>query len=155
MTSPAMNQLLAWMFNRFPKAIIKSGLQVESTYDPEERAQEANRIVNSPEKLAIMRELMMSSALTKQHMAGFENDLQSWAAMDRLPLEAIECPTLITHGTADNDIPFEHAEEAYAGIANAELYRMENAWHLVWLDDGAEELIEKQVAFVKKQFAFE
>jgi pimeloyl-ACP methyl ester carboxylesterase len=155
MTSPAMNQLLAWMFDRFPKAIIKYGLQVESTYDAEERAQEANRIVKSPEKLGMMRELMKSSALTKQHMAGFENDLQVWGAMGRLPLAEIECPTLITHGTADNDIPFEHAEEAYAGIPNAELYRMENAWHLVFLDEGAEEMTEKQVAFVKTQFANE
>jgi pimeloyl-ACP methyl ester carboxylesterase len=152
LTSPALNRLLIWAFDRFPKIIIQSGLQVESTYGAQERVSEAERIVNSPEKMAMLRKLMKSSALQKGHLPGFENDLRTWAVMDPLPLSGVLCPTLITHGVADNDIPIGHAEEAYAGIPNAELYRMENAWHLVWLDEGADEMIKKQVAFLKLQF---
>jgi len=152
LTSPLMNRLLAWVFTSFPKTLIKSALQIESTYGPAQREKEANRIVNDPEVLAIMQELLLSNLLTKEHLPGFENDLRTWEVMESLPLEAVKCPTLITHGTADKDITIDHAEEAYQGIPGAELYRMKDAWHVVWVDEAADEMLNKQVAFLKAQF---
>ena len=59
-------------------------------------------------------------------------------------------PTLICHGTCDGDVPFAHAEAAHRLIPDARLHRMENAWHLLRLSEGADEMIRTQLAFVQE-----
>ena len=67
-------------------------------------------------------------------------------------MEDIWYPTLIAHRTADGDVPFSHAEAAYRSIPNAQLHRMEGAWHLLWVDEGAEEMLQTEVEFAKAHF---
>ena len=43
-------------------------------------------------------------------------------------------------------------EGANRSIPNAEFHRMEGAWHLLWVDDGAEEMVQTQVEFAKAHF---
>ena len=69
--------------------------------------------------------------------------------MGKLPLEDVQCPTLIAHGTADGDVPFSHAEAAYNSIPNAQLYMMEGACHLLWLSENADEMVHAEIEFVK------
>ena len=85
---------------------------------------------------------------------GFYNDLEQYEEIEKngLPLERINCPTLIVHGTADGDVKFIHAETAHRLIQNAELYRMEDAFHIVWFSDLAEEMFHTQVEFLKTHF---
>ncbi len=96
-----------------------------------------------------MRWLMHAAAPMKPRVPGFNNDMERFAAIEELPLSDIRCPTLITHGTADGDVPFKHAEDAYQIIPDSQLHRMENGWHLLWLSEGADEMVRRQIEFVK------
>jgi pimeloyl-ACP methyl ester carboxylesterase len=106
-------------------------------------------IANDPEKLELIHQGMVSTTPMKPRNAGYDNDFEQWETMKELPLAAIHCPKLIAHGTADDDFPFSHAEAAYHSIPKAQLHRMEGAWHVVWVDGGAEEMVRTQVEFAK------
>ena len=100
-----------------------------------------------------MGQLAASGTPMEPRMAGYENDFRQIEAIDKLPLEDIRCPTLICHGTADGDVPFSHAENAFRAIPNAQLHRMEAAWHLVWMDERADEMLQTQVEFAKEHLS--
>jgi pimeloyl-ACP methyl ester carboxylesterase len=151
--SATIFRLQIWLLDKFPRAMINAMLEGESTYDASERARVATMIANTPDSLRFMRQGVASQTPMEPRMAGLNNDLEQIAAIDKLPLEDVQCPTLICHGTADGDVPFSHAEAAYGSIPNAQLYRMEGAWHLLWVDEGAEEMVQAQVEFVKAQLA--
>jgi pimeloyl-ACP methyl ester carboxylesterase len=59
--------------------------------------------------------------------AGYDNDEAEFASLARLPLEAITCPTLIVHGSADTSVPTSHSEHAHHAIAGSRLR---------WIADG-------------------
>ena len=143
-------RLQDWAMPRFPRAGIEATLRVESTFDKRERRRISAEMADSPEKLRRLREMSAGASPMKERMAGFENDLARFAAIERLPLKEIRCPTLICHGTCDGDVPFAHAETAHRLIPNARLHRMENGWHLLWLSEGADEMIRTQLAFVRE-----
>ena len=148
--SPTFSRLQIWMFEKYPKAMIKALLQLESTYNAAERERVAKMITNSPEILSVMRQqLIYGGTPLGPRLAGFRNDLSLLANMGKLPLEDVQCPTLIAHGTADGDVPFSHAEAASNSIPNAQLYKMEGAWHFLWLSENADEIVQAQVEFVK------
>ena len=137
------------MFEKYPKAMIKALLQLESTYNAAERERVAKMITNSPEILSVMHQLIYGGIPFGPRLAGYRNDLSLMASMGRLPLEDVQCPTLIAHGTADGDVPFSHAEAASNYIPNAQPYKMEGAWHFLWLSENADEMMQAQVEFVK------
>ena len=148
LVSEASLRVLTWAMERFPKASIEAMLRAESTFDKPARKRIATEIANSPERLSRMRAISASGSGMKHRIAGFENDIAQFAAIEQLPLEQILCPALICHGTSDGDVPFAHAETAHRRIPNAELHRMENGWHLLWLSDGADEMIRVQQEFI-------
>jgi pimeloyl-ACP methyl ester carboxylesterase len=141
------------MFDRFPESSIQGLLREESTYSAKERTREAARIARDPRLLGITRQLLEAFTPYDLRKAGLDNDLVQLAAIEHLPFEKIRCPTLIAHGTADGDAPFADAEAARRRIRNAELYRMEGAWHLLNLSVGADALIARQLQFLKEHFA--
>ena len=132
----------------FPQASIEAMLRAESTFDKPARKRVATEIANSPERLSRMRAISVSVSGMKHRIAGFENDIAQFAAIEQLPLEDIRCPALICHGTADGDVPFAHAETAHRRIPNARLHRIENGWHVLWVGDGTNEMIRIQQEFI-------
>jgi len=50
-----------------------------------------------------------------------------------LPLASIRCPTLILHGTADHNVPFEQGEFAHAQIAGSRFVQLsgQDHWMLI------------------------
>lgn len=151
--TPTGTWLQLVLFDRFPRSAIAAILREESTYPAAERKRVAAVIARSPEKLRFARELFATFTPYELRRAGVENDLVQLAAIDRLPLEDIRCPTLIAHGTADGDVPFASAETAARQIPNAEFHRMEGAWHVLDLSEGADDLAAAQVAFLKRRFS--
>jgi len=141
------------MFDRFPEISIRQMLGEESTYSAKERAREAARIARDPRVLGIARQLVTTFTPYDLRKTGLDNDLVQLAAIEHLPFEKIRCPTLIAHGTADGDAPFADAEAARRHIPNAELYRMEGAWHVLNLSAGANGLVTSQVQFLEKHLA--
>ncbi len=55
--------------------------------------------------------MLLSGAVYQLRKAGYENDLAQFAAIaEHLPLEKISVPTLVIHGTEDEDAPFADAQ---------------------------------------------
>lgn len=59
-------------------------------------------------------------------------------------------PTLIAHGTQDNDVFFEQAEQAKRLIPNARLHTVDGGMHLLYLHKTADVMIDAQIAFIKE-----
>jgi pimeloyl-ACP methyl ester carboxylesterase len=68
---------------------------------------------------------------------GYRNDLRQFAALTPYPLEKIEVPTLIAHGTADTEVPFTHAQLLARGIAHAQLVPIIGADHQFFMTHEA------------------
>ena len=57
---------------------------------------------------------------------GLYNDMDRFAAQGfDTACEGVACPTLICHGTADNDVPFAQAENSHSRIAGSELFALQ------------------------------
>ncbi|MBO1269911.1 alpha/beta fold hydrolase [Arthrobacter cavernae] len=53
-----------------------------------------------------------------------------------MDLEAIACPTLIMHGTADSSVPPENARHAHQRIPGSELHWMQGSHVVFFLEEG-------------------
>ena len=139
------------MFEKFPKVLLTQALDLTSTYSADERKRMAEKILSTPKWLEFFRRMTVSSTPAGLLKEGFFNDLEQYKEIEKngLPLEQIRCPTLIVHGTADGDVKFVHAETSHRRIPNAELHKMEGAYHLVWLSELADETYRDQIEFLK------
>ncbi len=152
--SDAGSRLQGWLFDRFPGATLKQLLAQSSTFDAEEKEAEARRILNDPVHFDFARALQQTLAPYGPRRAGLENDLVQFARITRpLPLENIQCPTLICHGRRDGDVDYEHAETAHRLIPNSRLHTLEQGSHLVWCSEGAEEMLRVQREFLREHLA--
>jgi pimeloyl-ACP methyl ester carboxylesterase len=131
--------LTGFLLDHFPEATVKSFLRAESTLDRHEITQRAKHILKDEGKFTYLRLLMATmSERFDQRQAGVHNDLKQLAGMERLPIAGVACPTLIIHGTADKDVPPDHAEYARATIVGSQLYRIEAGSHIgFWAADEA------------------
>ncbi|MFT7654070.1 MAG: pimeloyl-ACP methyl ester carboxylesterase [Candidatus Azotimanducaceae bacterium] len=139
-----------WMLAKFPQATVKQLIAEESTYSKDEVNEVTNRVMNDPSLLSFVATMTQSSTPWEDRQHGFDNDLKViFGVEDKpLPLESVACPTLIVHGTADDDVPYTVAVQAHERIAESELYAMENACHLLWIDANIDEMNRRQVAFI-------
>ena len=71
---------------------------------------------------------------------GTENDMEQYRKLTHLPLEKVQCPTLVVHGTHDADVKFYDGVYAYEHILNCERYWIEEGSHLgFWLSRHAQD----------------
>jgi pimeloyl-ACP methyl ester carboxylesterase len=73
--------------------------------------------------------MLSSGTLYHLRAAGYENDMAQFAAMGEYPLEKITAPTLVVHGTKDEDVPFEDAELLIKKVPGATLLALEGGDH--------------------------
>ena len=138
-------RLLRW----FPQFAVSQMMKVESTHDSAEVARITADVVGDPDKMDILRRLAEGPPFGMLR-AGFDNDLKQFASIVQLPLDRVNCPTLVVHGTHDGDVPFAHAEHSAAGIREAELFTVENGWHLLRLSDGDDAYLRAEIDFLKQ-----
>jgi pimeloyl-ACP methyl ester carboxylesterase len=145
--------LTRFFLDHFPEASVKSFLSTESTLNRQEIAERAKHIIQDEGKLAFLWFLMQTmSQRFDQRQAGVHNDLFQMAAIERLPLATVACPTLIMHGTADKDVPPSHAEWAQAAIPGAELYWLPGGSHIgFWTGDDAYPAQEYALAWLREK----
>jgi pimeloyl-ACP methyl ester carboxylesterase len=76
----------------------------------------------------------LARALTMYHLRkiGYVNDMDQFAVMPEYPLEQIKVPTLVIHGTADDEVPFDHAELLMAKIPHAKLLAVPGGNHIAF-----------------------
>ena len=140
-----------WMISKFPQATVKQLIKEESTYSADQVKQATERVMSDPGLLNFLKDMSQSSTPWEDRQKGFDNDIEVIRAVEEepLPLEAVQCPTLIVHGTADDDVPYSVAVQAHERIGESELHTMENACHLLWIDPGIEEMNQRQVEFLR------
>ncbi|MCY3923517.1 MAG: alpha/beta hydrolase [Chloroflexi bacterium] len=145
-------KIQALLLRRSPRFAVSQMMKVESTLDAAEIARITADVIADPEKLEVLRRIADGPPFGMLR-AGFDNDLLQFASIDRLPLDQVRCPTLVVHGTHDGDVPFAHAEQSLGGIPNAELFTVENGWHILRLSDGGNAYLRAEIDFLKNHLS--
>jgi pimeloyl-ACP methyl ester carboxylesterase len=77
-------------------------------------------------------EVIIESTLpSDRRLTGQLNDFEQVSKIGNWPLSKIHCPTLILHGTADENVPIANSEFAHAQIANSEFVKIQGADHFM------------------------
>ena len=86
-----------------------------------------------PIQMAMVREIGPSLIPARLRAAGRANDMKQFETLgiETWPLEVMRVPTLILHGTKDDDAPYDASKAAAARIPTAELVTFEGADHLM------------------------
>ena len=86
----------------FPRSIIQSFLKSCGYYNKQELKEKINIILKDPQKLEFFRKLLSTMTPLSIRKKGLFNDLEEMKKLDDTwPLEEVEAPTLIIHGTKD------------------------------------------------------
>ena len=114
---------LAAKIARDPEAAARRAIR-----DPEVRA----RTLADPESGPLLRELLANVGHDlARRIDGTRNDIAQARRFD-LPLEAIDLPTLVMHGTRDPVVPFdEHGATLARRIPRAELLAIDGGEHMI------------------------
>ena len=148
------NDPAVWVYNQiaahYPKFALKSMMMKESSLDNEELNEALQHILQDPEKVSHLMEIIKSMSPFSLRKEGLENDLSQLAAIDGLPMEKIQAPALVIHGTDDGDVPFHHAEYAASKIRGAELFPVPGGFHILSLSDNILEIREKRLHMLMK-----
>ena len=74
-------------------------------------------------------DMFCSGAQYAQRKAGYQNDLAQFATINDYPLARITAPTLIIHGTRDEDVPFADAQLLASMLPNVHLLAVTGGDH--------------------------
>lgn len=75
-------------------------------------------------------ELARTATLYSQRKVGYENDMRQFARITRYPLEQIQTPTFVIHGTSDDEVLFDNAELLARTVPNVRLMAISGGSHL-------------------------
>jgi len=103
-----------------------AGLVAMVIPDPDDR----QRILDDPEKLDIFVRLIWSVWPVSLRDSGWQNDVLQFGRLE-LPAEDIRVPTLVVHGTADANVPFEQSEWLAEHVPGAQLHVVEGGDHMM------------------------
>ncbi|MBN1429933.1 MAG: alpha/beta hydrolase [Anaerolineae bacterium] len=84
----------------------------------------------NPASQEMMQAMLRSLFPISQRQVGIDTDLVQIPVMADLPLEKIDAPTLVMHGTADSVVPFVQGEHTAGKIPGARLIPIEGGEHL-------------------------
>lgn len=147
------NNPVTWITNLLAKHkssyVFKSLIKTESSLNQKEVEELFLNIIESPKKIEIIKGLLKTMSPASMRKAGLDNDLKQLEHPIDLPLDRITTPTLIIHGTHDFDVSFYHAWYAAKCIPKAELYPVEDGFHIISLSDYDEEVTAKRLAFLR------
>ncbi|MBI4526297.1 MAG: alpha/beta hydrolase [Deltaproteobacteria bacterium] len=82
------------------------------------------------ERVEFFLGLLRNCTMISMRKAGLRNDVTQLTDMPGIPLNEIKTPTLILHGTADDVVPYAHAEFIARGVAHSELAPVRGGRHL-------------------------
>ncbi|GCE21703.1 alpha/beta hydrolase [Dictyobacter kobayashii] len=77
----------------------------------------------------VMAGMLCSGTIYHLREAGYHNDQHHFARIEQYPLEQITVPTLIVHGTDDEDVPFEDAQLMARTISHVTLVALKKGNH--------------------------
>jgi pimeloyl-ACP methyl ester carboxylesterase len=133
--------LMKEMVRHTPKQVVKMSVEEEGDLTKEQAKELSEHIWNDEEK----RDFVLAvSATIGGRKPGLNNDREQFPKISDLELEKIRVPTLLVHGTADNDVRPDQTENAAERIPGAEVIRVKNGTHLcAWTDPSSAELQDR------------
>jgi pimeloyl-ACP methyl ester carboxylesterase len=128
----AGNKLLSYLAAKQPQQFVTGVLAAEGSLSRPVLKERVAHVMANPEKLDFVVGLGLTAEETAERRIGYDNDLREFAAITSLELDRIAAPTLVIHGTADSDVPYEHGTFAASQIPGAELLSLESGTHLAF-----------------------
>lgn len=113
-----------------PASVLKSLFASESYFTKEQVKRHIAATLEDEEAMRFIKAFMDTMSPYKSRKAGTENDMNEFRQYTRLPLERIESPALIVHGTHDADVKFYDGVYAYETIPDAQRFWIEEGSHL-------------------------
>lgn len=148
------NDFGMWLWDLFaknsPKSTVRQLISMESSLTPKQAVELLDHVMEDPKKVEYAVDMIESTCPISLRKQGLHNDLEQCASLPFLPLQTLRCPTLVMHGTADADVPIQHAEFVAAFVPGVEFCRVEGGFHLLKLSDHAEKLYTLKCDFLKK-----
>lgn len=126
---------LAWDLGALAGATLPSvGLRLLGVTDPESRA----ALRADPAVREAVSALFGSLGFHERRRDGYRADMLEieWDDLD-LPLRSIRAPTLVLHGSEDQNVPLAHGEKIAAGVPGARLEVLEGGAHAFFVLDRA------------------
>lgn len=152
------NDFGMWLWDRFskssPKSTMRQLIAMESSLTPKQAVELLDHVMEDPKKVEYAIDMIESTCPISLRKVGLNNDVEQCASLSFLPVQTLKCPILVMHGTADADVPIQHAEFVATFAPGAEFCRVEAGFHLLKLSDQADELHSSKLAFLKKHQKF-
>ena len=79
-----------------------------------------------------LRNLLSSCLFFDIRAIGYANDMEQFTRITTYPLAEIQAPTLVVHGTSDDEVPFEHAHAVAIQVPGASLFALQGGKHLAF-----------------------
>ncbi len=142
---------LPWLFGWLGRRSLANPARslARAVADPGQR----RRLLDDPERRALYRALLASSFnRPARRLPGTENDI-SMTRVTELPIEEIQSPTLVVHGTADRVTPFAvHVPPFAARIPGVRVVAIEGGEHVA-LFTHLDRVRREVAAFLEGVFA--
>ena len=144
----------SWLYDvitrRWTSMSLKEAFKDTVRLESKERDEYVKQIMAIPEQVDWFKRFIRTVCPMTPRMIGLRNDLKLLEQVSFTSLEAINCPTLVIHGTVDGDVSFSNAEFAASSIPGARLYTIENIGHIVWLGEHVPEMNSELVRFLRE-----
>lgn len=115
---------------------------------PLQREELAWALEQQPEQRRRLRAWLDGLALPARRWVGVKNDLEQLAGLPDWPLEALQVPTLVSHGALAARVGLGHAELAANRIPHAELDLVDSGGDLLWLGPRAPAVLARELGFL-------
>lgn len=139
------------LMERFPRLLLGEAFRGIGYFTKEQTKRQVEHVLNEPQALDWMKALLETMYPYSERKKGNVNDMEEFLKLTHLPLEQIQCPSLIIHGTHDADVKFFDGVYAYEHIPGAVRYWIEEGDHTgFWLSQHARQAQEYARAFLKQ-----
>ncbi|MDP4014651.1 MAG: alpha/beta hydrolase [Candidatus Nanopelagicales bacterium] len=139
-TTSSGQRLLKVIGEKKPEWFLQEIFKSEGYFTKDQIKAHIERALRSPQAVEFVRAFMNTMSPYGPRKAGTENDMALFRTLTHLPVEQVQCPSLIVHGTHDADVKFYDGVYAYEHIPGAERFWVEEGSHLgFWLSPHAEE----------------
>lgn len=148
------NDPTIYLYNLFTKyatsSVVKSIVKMESDFDNERLNEEVDKIMSSPKKLNAILGLIRSMSPISIRAEGLQNDIYQCANIVGFDFKKITAPMLIVRGKHDADVTLHHSGYITSNVKHAELYTVEDAFHIMNVSDSHPKTVQKKLDFLAK-----
>ncbi|MEI7650087.1 MAG: alpha/beta hydrolase [Methanomicrobiales archaeon] len=142
-------RFLDFFSHEFPRQTLQMLLKQESILRDEQISRQVDAAYSDPVQMAFALRFVRSMSEFSKRKIGVENDMLQFKTLFDLPVDKIQCPAFIIHGTHDGDVPFYHGVYAWENIKNADkLWVCEGSHFCAWIHPDSGVVQEKMMQFL-------